>query len=119
MTRLGIFAALAVMLLQPVAAAAHAFLLHADPGAGAVLAQAPKTVRLRFNSELEPRVSTLIVKDAGGVRASEGEGVVDARAPATISTRLLTTRKGRYHVYWRVVSRDGHRTEGDYTFTVK
>ena len=26
---------------------------------------------------------------------------------------------GKYHVFWSVVSRDGHRTEGDYTFRVK
>jgi methionine-rich copper-binding protein CopC len=27
--------------------------------------------------------------------------------------------KGAYHVYWDVVSHDGHRANGDYTFAVK
>jgi methionine-rich copper-binding protein CopC len=26
---------------------------------------------------------------------------------------------GRYRVFWTVVARDGHRTEGDFSFRVK
>ena len=26
---------------------------------------------------------------------------------------------GRYRVYWSVIARDGHRTEGDFRFRVK
>ncbi len=100
-------------------ALAHAFPDHAIPGAGADLKQPPAAVTIYFDSELEPLFSTLIVKDAQGAQVSEGKGQVDAHNPMMLSTRLTVARKGTYHVYWSVVARDGHRTEGDYTFTVQ
>lgn len=107
------------VLLLPVPALAHAMLLHADPGAGAVLAHAPAVVTVRFDTKLKPMVSTLVVKDEQGAQVSDGKGQVDAHNPMILSTRLAVARKGTYHVYWSVVSRDGHHTEGDYTFTVQ
>jgi hypothetical protein len=32
---------------------------------------------------------------------------------------LPSLSPGTYRVIWSVVARDGHRTEGDYTFTIK
>jgi copper resistance protein C len=119
MKRWGILIALAAMLAGPTPAEAHAFPLHAVPGAGAVLARAPGVVTIRFDAELEPLFSRLVVKDEQGAQVSEGQGQVDARDATTIFTRLSSLRTGTYHVYWSVVSRDGHRTEGDYTFTVR
>jgi methionine-rich copper-binding protein CopC len=109
--------AMACCFAQP--AMAHAFPDHAVPGAGATLKQAPAAVTIHFDSELEPLFSTLVVKDEQGVRVSQGKGQVDAHDPKTLSAKLTTQRKGSYHVYWSVVARDGHRTVGDYTFTVQ
>lgn len=119
MMRLAILGALAALLLQPAVAAAHAFPQHAVPGAGAVLAQAPAMVTIRFDAELAPQASTLLVKDGRGVQVSEGAGHVDSHDAATIFTRLTTAARGVYHVYWAVTDRDGHHTRGDYTFTVR
>jgi methionine-rich copper-binding protein CopC len=119
MNRLTLFFLLACALALPLPAQAHATPRHADPGAGASLAQAPAAVTIRFDAELEPLFSSLVVKDAQGVQVSEGKGQVDAHDPRQISARITAARKGVYHVYWRVLSRDGHRTEGDYTFTVR
>lgn len=110
---------LVVALLLPMQALAHAMPLHADPGAGAVLARAPARVTVRFDAKLIPRASTLIVKDARGWVVSDGDGRVDAHDPAVLSTRLTVAGRGIYHVYWHAVSRDGHRSDGDYTFTVQ
>jgi len=106
-------------LLLPAQALAHAFPDHAAPGAGAVLAQAPGAVTIHFDSELEPLFSTVVVKNEQGVQVSQGKGQVDAHNPRVLSTRLTSERKGTYHVYWSVVARDGHHTEGDYTYTVQ
>jgi len=34
-------------------------------------------------------------------------------------TKIAVAGKGIYHVFWDVVSHDGHRVKGDYVFTVK
>lgn len=96
----------------------HAMPEQSDPGAGAELRQAPPVVLIRFDSELEPLFSRLIVKDAAGKQVSDGNGTVASADARTLTTKLMARAKGMYHVYWSVVSRDGHRTEGDYTFTV-
>ncbi len=119
MNRLALSILLACALALPLPAQAHTSPQHQVPGAGASLSQPPAAVTILFDSELEPLFSSLVVKDAQGVQVSEGEGQVDAHNPMQISARMTTARKGVYHVYWRVVTRDGHRTEGDYAFTVR
>jgi len=98
---------------------AHAMPAQNTPAAGAVLAQAPATVVIRFDSELEPLFSRLIVKDDAGKQVSKGNGKVDPANPTLLTAELGKQQRGVYHVYWSVVARDGHRTQGDYRFTVK
>jgi methionine-rich copper-binding protein CopC len=116
---LSLIAALAASVLWAGEASAHAFPEQDTPSAGAVLAQAPGTVSIRFDSELEPIFSKLIVKNAQDQQVSQGNGSVDPTNARVLATRLTNAAKGSYHVYWSVVSMDGHRTEGDYTFTVR
>lgn len=116
---LSLIAALAASVLWAGEASAHAFPEQDTPNAGAVLTQAPATVSIRFDSELEPVFSKLIVKNAQDQQVSQGNGSVDPANTRILATRLTNAAKGSYHVYWNVVSRDGHRTEGDYTFTVQ
>jgi len=99
-------------------ALSHATPEESDPGAGVELHQSPTVVSVRFDSDLEPLFSRLIVKDAEGKQISDGNGTVGPSNARMLMTRLTGRTKGVYHVYWSVVSRDGHRTEGDYTFAV-
>jgi methionine-rich copper-binding protein CopC len=96
----------------------HAMPEKSDPGAGAELHQTPPIVSIRFDSELEPIFSRLIVKNAAGKQISDGNGALANADARMLTTKLTEHAKGTYHVYWSVVSRDGHRTEGDYTFSV-
>lgn len=98
---------------------AHAMPEQSVPATGAVLNEAPATVTIQFDSNLEPIFSTLIVKDDAGKQVSKGNGSVGPSNPRALITELSKLQPGRYHVYWSAVARDGHRTEGDYTFTVK
>lgn len=116
---LSLIAALAASVLWAGEASAHAFPEQDTPSAGAVLTQAPATVSIRFDSELEPIFSKLIVKNAQDQQVSQGNGSVDPTNARVLATPLTNAAKGSYHVYWSVVSMDGHRTEGDYTFTVR
>jgi methionine-rich copper-binding protein CopC len=100
-----------------VAAGAHAFPEHEEPGVGAVVHQAPKQVRIEFNAKLEGAFSTVTVKDSAGKTVSGGSRVgPDAQS---LGAALAPLAPGEYHVYWKVVAWDGHTTEGDYIFSVR
>ena len=95
-------------------ACAHAFLQHAVPGAGQMLA-APKEISLTFSEKLEPSLSGAGVMDAAGHDVS---GLSATVKDAEITVALPPLKPGLYHVTWHAVSVDSHRTEGGYTFTV-
>jgi methionine-rich copper-binding protein CopC len=97
-------------------ALAHAFLQHAVPGAGAALAQAPTEIDLTFSEPLEPAFSSIAVTDAAG---HDMEAALPVVAGPSMRVTLKPLGAGFYHVAWRAVSIDTHRTEGAYRFTVR
>lgn len=97
----------------------HAFPDHSDPQAGSIVTVAPTQVRIWFDGELEPAFSSIRVHNASGQRVDKGDGHVESTNPTLLEVSLPSLPTGNYHVFWSVVARDGHRTEGDYTFTVK
>lgn len=80
---------------------------------------APTLVRVWFDGALEPPFSTLRVQNAHGEQVDKGDGHVDPSDPTILEVSLPPIPPGTYRVLWSVVARDGHRTEGDYTFTIK
>jgi methionine-rich copper-binding protein CopC len=111
--------AFVVLGVWPSAIWAHAFPVDAEPGAGATVEKMPLDIRIRFNAELEPIFSKLRVDNGHGHTVSEGEGHVDPSDSTLLLTHVPAVPPGTYHVYWQVVSHDGHRTQGDYTFDVQ
>jgi methionine-rich copper-binding protein CopC len=97
----------------------HAFPQRSEPPAGATLAAAPTLVRIWFDAALEPAFSSLRVQTARGQPIPHEEGQVDARDATLLTARLPPLAPGAYRVLWSVVARDGHRTEGTYTFTIQ
>lgn len=97
----------------------HAFPDHAEPKVGTTVSISPAQVRIWFDGALEPEFSTLRVENEGGQRVDKGDGHVDKSDPTLLEASLLSLPPGTYRVTWSVVARDGHRTEGDYTFTIK
>lgn len=95
---------------------AHAFLQHAEPGAGVTVAAAPARVLLTFSEELEPAFSGVTVVDSSGRSVAAGPVVIRGKSMAA---PLQPLKVGTYRVAWHVVSVDTHRTEGVYSFTVK
>ena len=98
------------------AAAAHAFLDVADPPVGSTGA-APRQVVITFTQSVEPVFSTISVVNAAGARVDRG-APHPGSDPQHLVVELPTLPPGRYHVFWRAVSIDTHRTQGDYMFTV-
>ena len=97
----------------------HAFPDHQSPGAGTVLAASPAAVKIWFDGDLEPIFSTIRVEDAAGKEIAEGAVAAGQSDPTLLQVPLPTLGRGTYRVRWSVVARDGHRTEGSYTFIVQ
>jgi methionine-rich copper-binding protein CopC len=103
---------------QPVASA-HAFLDHGEPGVGADLTTSPQRIVLHFDSEIEAAFSGFLVQDKSGHEVARVQGQGDPADPAVLSLVLPgPLAPGVYKVLWSVIARDGHHTEGDYTFTI-
>lgn len=104
-----------IALTWPALILAHAMPEKTEPGVGAVLAAAPHSVRITFDARLEDGFSTITVKNSKG-QAINGESRLESANHKILETDLSALSPGDYHVYWNVVSIDGHRTIGDYIF---
>ncbi len=102
------------------AANAHAFLDHASPKPGAVLNTPPGQIVLIYDRGIEPAFSWVRLENA---ESDQLIGTEKAKADPEDASKLTLSipelPPGTYRVSWSVVARDGHRTEGDYTFTVR
>jgi len=109
----------ALLALGPETALAHAFPERAEPRVGSVIRTTPARVAIWFDGDLEPAFSTLSVVDAGGRRVDKGDGAVAPANHRLLQASLPPLAPGTYKVTWRVLAVDGHRTEGDFTFTLR
>ncbi|AJC18618.1 hypothetical protein NA29_06090 [Pandoraea sputorum] len=96
---------------------AHAHIASSDPAAQATV-EAPKLVRVTFDSALEGALSKLTVVDAKGNAVTQAKPELDA-ARKTLTLPVPTLAAGEYQANWVAVASDGHRTQGSFKFTVK
>lgn len=112
-----VLGAILVMTITGVAFA-HAFLETASPGAGARVEEPPAKLVLSFTEPIEGAdVGVQVFNAAGALLASDKDPqtVIDW---ATITLALPKLAPGSYHVVWDVELGGGHRTKGDYHFTI-
>jgi methionine-rich copper-binding protein CopC len=103
----------------PPAASAHAIVLESSPAPGAVLAQGPTQITLRFNSKLERRFTRVTLATG---RRPPAPLAVPAGDPAATERLVIPIRPlapGDYVLRYRVLAVDGHITEGALRFTVE
>ncbi len=113
--RAGFLAAIASV-AAALSAQAHAFLDHAEPGVGSSAKQLPKEVKVTFTEEVEPAFSSLKVFDAAGKQVDSKNVHVDPKDGKILIVSLPgALGVGTYKVVWRVVSKDTHITQGDFT----
>ena len=103
------------LLLLPTAALAHAHLEKSAPAARANV-KSPRQVVLRFSEALEPAFSGALLLNQDGRNFSA--------APTQVNGPVMTLTPGplppgAYRVRWHAVGHDTHRTEGDFSFTVR
>ncbi len=100
-------------------ARAHAFPDRSEPRVGATLSASPSEVRIWFDGELEPVFSLIRVENGEKQRVDRGDGRVSSRDNRLLEISVPALPPGKYRVFWSVIARDGHRTEGDYPFRIK
>jgi methionine-rich copper-binding protein CopC len=118
-SRLLLLSGLIFLSAMSVAAWGHAVPDHSEPAVGSAVTASPPLVRIWFDSELEGEFSEIRVENSATERVDKGDGWVDKTDAKLLEVDLPPLPAGVYRVFWTAVSRDGHRTEGSYTFTVK
>ncbi|WP_210507011.1 copper homeostasis periplasmic binding protein CopC [Pantoea ananatis] len=100
-------------------ALAHAHLASSVPAANAAVTHAPQHITLSFTEDVEAAFSGVDVMNAQHKAVGEKarlDGKQHDRLRVDFAQPLA---QGAYQVNWHVLSVDGHKTHGSYTFTVK
>ena len=107
-----------ILVIWPTLAWAHAFPDHSEPRVGHTV-DPPSSVRVWFDGAIEPVFSTIRVEDGDKRRVDRGDGRVNPEDNRLLEVSVPALPPGGYKVFWSVVARDGHRTDGSVPFRVK
>jgi copper resistance protein C len=105
-----------VLLLAPVAAAAHAILEQSQPANGGSVAVGKLDIVFTYNSRIDQDRSRLTL-----IGPDRHETVLHLSAeepPNVLGATVNLTTPGAYVVRWQVLAIDGHITRGDVPFVV-
>lgn len=120
MKKMGFVAVLFASLFVVQQAQAHAHLKASVPADKSEVVASPTQLTLKFTEDLEASFSGVELKDTKGTAVPTGKVTVD---PSDKSSLIVPLDKaldtGKYQVDWHALSVDGHKTKGEYTFTVK
>lgn len=97
----------------------HAFPVRSEPRVGWTITTSPTKVTIWFDGELEPAFSTIAVYNSAKQRVDKGNGRVNPSDATVLEVDLPPLPSGTYRVYWSVVAKDTHRTDGDFPFTTE
>jgi copper resistance protein C len=97
----------------------HAFVSRSEPRDGATLGEPPSQVRILFDSPIESLFASIRVENEEKRRVDKGDGHVTQGANGLLEVGLPLLPRGRYRVFWSVISRDAHRREGSFSFLIK
>ena len=104
--------------LSPLAFA-HAQLVASSPAKGQVLDAPPIEIRLTFSEHVEPRYARLKLVSADKKYFDADRAHADKVDPNSVVMSVPVLRKGTWRAVWTAAGGDGHKTHGDFTFTVK
>jgi copper transport protein len=111
----------ALLLIAPAAASAHAYVVHTNPAAGAVVKTEPSKVTVTWDEAITTgsggTSAALGVYDGSGKRVDTGQ--VEHPVGDTLDVALRPhLPHGTYTVGWKVTSADTHVVSGAFTFSV-
>jgi copper resistance protein C len=113
------FALLVISWIVPATSVyAHARLNRSTPAAGSEVKTAPQAVSIAFTQNVEPAFSAITVTDQTGQRVDKNDTARIGTDRKALRVSVTPLKPGRYKVQWRVLSVDGHKTGGEFTFSV-
>ncbi|MYH72437.1 MAG: hypothetical protein F4153_07665 [Acidimicrobiia bacterium] len=101
----------------PGSLAAHTELESSQPSDGDLVSQSISQISLTFSRPVEPVSNGMIAFDERGIE-HEPVAVDSVDGKTWTMSYEAPLPDGRYEVYWRVTSADGHFIEGAFAFTV-
>lgn len=101
-------------------ALAHAHLKHQYPAADAQVTAAPQALTLNFSEGVEVKFSGVTLTGPQQALIPVGTAKLNEKDNTQLIVPVEQALKpGDYTVDWHVVSVDGHKTKGQYHFSVK
>ena len=100
-------------------ALAHAQLVASSPSKGQVLDAPPIEIKLTFNEHVEPRFARVKLVSADKKYFDADRAHADKTDPNSVEMSVPVLKSGSYRAVWTAVGDDGHKTHGDFTFTIK
>ncbi|MBW9113724.1 copper homeostasis periplasmic binding protein CopC [Rhizobium cauense] len=121
MSKLSRLTALSAIALVGIAgqALAHAHLTKSVPADQAVVATSPAEIDLHFSEELNVKFSGIKITGPGKAAVKAGEPALMDEGKTLMVPLPEKLEPGVYTLEWHVLSTDGHKTNGTYSFTVK
>lgn len=112
-------AQLIVAATLPTIASAHAFPIRSEPRVGWTITVAPAKVTIWFDGELEAAFSSIAVYNSIKQQVDKGNSHVRATDGSVLEVDLPALEPGAYRVYWKVLAKDTHVTQGDFSFVIE
>jgi copper resistance protein C len=103
----------------PSFAQGHAFPIRSEPRVGWTIASSPSKVTIWFDGGLESAFSTIAVYNAAKQRVDKNNSRVTGSDDSILEVDLPVLTPGTYRIYWKVLAKDTHVTEGDFAFTIE
>ena len=103
--------------LSPLACA-HATLVDSFPAKGQTLTASPAEIHLTFNEHVEPRYCRIKLVSDGGKNFDADRPSADRTKANAIVAAVPVLKPGTYSARRTAVGSDGHKTHGDFMFTV-
>lgn len=99
---------------------AHAHLKDQLPAEGAAVEQTPVAITLNFSEGIEINFTKVNIVGPNNMAVKTGKPALDSANDTKVIVPIESKLSaGKYDVNWSVVSVDGHKTKGAYSFTVK
>lgn len=108
---------IALLVAGTATVSAHAYVERSDPREGETLQDPLREIRVWFTEALEPAMSRLTLLGPDGLPVAGAQPV--ALGSSALGLAVPDLPGGRYTVQWKVLSKDGHVTEGTISFQVK
>lgn len=97
---------------------AHSVLRSSIPVANTAVTP-PKTVELRFSEKIGLKFSAITLTSPSGSAVPTSPLSLGADGRSLVTALPDPLPPGKYRVTWAVLSRDGHKASGNYSFTVR